>query len=250
MRTGCRRFSANTAARHDPRGQNSAFSKPHGRKTNFTLAEPDFGLYVRIVVSALTPSQGQLLDFILSRWEAGEVLPSSREITSRFGWSSPRAASDALDVLKRKGFLASDAGSSRKYRLTEQAAGMPVLGDIPAGFPVDGLESQEERFALNPASFGVRDRKSAFFLRVRGDSMIGRRIFDGDLVLVERNARPGHLSIVAALIDQQVTLKTLIHEEGNATWLRSENPTSPDLIPLLNLEIQGVARGVIRPLKP
>ena len=80
--------------------------------------------------------------------------------------------------------------------------------------------------------------------------MIGRRIFDGDLVLVERTARPGHLSIVAALIDQQVTLKTLIHEEGNAAWLRSENPTSPDLIPLQDLEIQGVARSVIRPLKP
>jgi repressor LexA len=250
LRTGCRRLPANTAARSVPRGQNFAFSKPYGRKTNLKLVEPNSELYVRIVVSALSPSQKQLLDFILSRWEAGEVLPSSREITNRFGWSSPRAASDALDVLKRKGFLANDVGSSRKYRLTEQAVGLPVLGEIPAGFPVDGLESHEERFTLNPASFGVRDRKSAFFLRVRGDSMIGRRIFDGDLVLVERTARPGHLSIVAALIDQQVTLKTLIHEEGNAAWLRSENPTSPDLIPLQDLEIQGVARSVIRPLKP
>lgn len=196
-------------------------------------------------MSLLTDTQHQVLKFIISRWEAGEALPSAREIMSHLGWSSPKAATDVLDALKRKGLLASDSDSSRKYRLTALAIGLPVLGEIPAGFPVDGQEMQEEYFTLAPDSFGVCDRASAFFLRVKGDSMIGRKIFDGDLVLVEKSEQPRHQDIVAALIDNESTLKTLIRENGKV-WLRSENPTYPGLIPAHDLQIQGVARGVIR----
>ncbi len=199
-------------------------------------------------MNALTDIQQQVLRFILSRWDAGEALPSSREIINHFGWSSPKAATDVLDTLKRKGLLASDSYSSRKYRLTELAIGLPILGEIPAGFPVDSQEIQEEYFTLNPASFGIIDRATAFFLRVKGDSMIGRKIFDGDLVLVEKTGQPRHQDIVAALIDNESTLKTLIHENGKV-WLRSENPAYPDLIPFQELQIQGIVRGVIRPLK-
>lgn len=199
-------------------------------------------------MNPLTDNQQLVLRFILSRWDAGEALPSSREIMNQFGWSSPKAATDVLDALKRKRLLASDSYSSRKYRLTELAIGLPILGEIPAGYPVDSQEMQEEYFTLNPASFGIVDRATAFFLRVKGDSMIGRKIFDGDLVLVEKFGQPRHQDIVAALIDNESTLKTLIRENGKA-WLRSENPAYPDLIPFQELQIQGVARGVIRHLK-
>jgi len=195
----------------------------------------------------LSHSQQQVLDFILSRWDAGEGLPSSREISGQFGWSSPRAATDALAVLKRKSMLADDPGSSRKYRLTDRASGLPILGEIPAGSPVGALPEQEEFFALNLTSFGIRDRAKSFILRVKGDSMIGRRIFDGDLVLVEKSGEAHHRDIVAALIDQEVTLKTFIVDDGQAC-LRSENPAYPDPVPSQELEIQGIARGVIRPL--
>lgn len=164
------------------------------------------------------------------------------------GWSSPKAATDVLDVLKRKGLVASDCSSSRKYRITELATGLPILGDIPAGFPIDSQEVQDSYFSLNPTSFGIIDRSTAFFLRVKGDSMIGRKIFDGDLVLVERSRQPRHQDIVVALIDNESTLKTLIHENGNFC-LRSENPVYPDLLPIQELQIQGVALGVIRHLK-
>lgn len=199
-------------------------------------------------MTSLTDSQQNTLRYILSKWEAGEALPSCREISGCFGWSSPKAASDVLKALKRKGFLASDPNSTRKYRITEKALGIPILGDIPAGLPRDSVETHEEQFNFRPASFGVRDRASAFLLRVRGDSMIGRHIFDGDLVLVERSTEPRHRSIVAALIDNAVTLKTFIRENGKA-WLRSENSDYPDIFPLHDLQIQGIARGVIRPLK-
>ena len=196
-----------------------------------------------------TNSQQDVLKFILQRWDAGEALPSCREIARHFNWSSPKAASDVLDALKRKGYLASDLESSRKYRLTEQSIGLPVLGEIPAGPPASTVESREEYLALNPSSLGVRDRTAAFLLRVTGDSMVGRQIFDGDLVLVEKSSRPKHQNIVAALIDNEVTLKTLIKEDGNA-WLQSENPKYPNIHPLEDLQIQGVVRAVVRQLTP
>jgi repressor LexA len=198
-------------------------------------------------MTSRTDIQQNVLRFILLRWEAGEALPSCREICSRFRWSSPKAATDVLEALKRKGYLASDRESTRKYRLTEQALGLPILGEIPAGFPIDAQETRDEQFTLSPAAFGVRDRACAFFLRVKGDSMIGRHIFDGDLVLVEKSAQARHRNIVAALIDNEVTLKTLVQENGKA-WLMSENPEYPSLIPFQDLQIQGIARGVIRPL--
>jgi repressor LexA len=198
-------------------------------------------------MNSLSHSQQQVLNFILSWWEAGKALPSAREIGGKFGWSSPKAATDALAVLKRKGLLASDPGSGRKYRLTERASGLPVLGEIPAGNPIEALPEHDEYFAFSLASFGIQNRADSFLLRVKGDSMIGRQIFDGDLVLVEKSGQPNHRDIVAALIDREVTLKTFSLEHGQAC-LRSENPAYPDPVPSQELQIQGIARGVIRPL--
>ncbi len=79
--------------------------------------------------------------------------------------------------------------------------------------------------------------------------MIGRKIFDGDIVMLESGAALSHESIVAALIDNESTLKTLLIRDGRA-WLRAENPLYPDLTPAWDLQIQGVARAVIRRLSP
>jgi repressor LexA len=196
----------------------------------------------------LTNIQDKVFQFIVSRWEAGESLPSCREIAAQFGWTSPKSASDALDVLKRKGLLNPVSTSSRRYRITPQIMGIPIRGVVPAGIPVDQTETHDEHFFMSPLAFGIHDRNSAFMLRVNGDSMIGRHIFSGDLIILEKSVNARHLNIVAALIDNEVTLKTLVIEK-NQSWLRSENPDYPDVLPLQELQIQGVARGVIRPLK-
>jgi repressor LexA len=78
--------------------------------------------------------------------------------------------------------------------------------------------------------------------------MVGRQIFDGDIVILEQGASPQDGDVVAALIDNESTLKTFVRK-GNNTWLRAENPRYPDLIPALDLRVQGVARAVIRFLK-
>ncbi|MGL4400088.1 MAG: LexA family protein [Luteolibacter sp.] len=139
-----------------------------------------------------------------------------------------------------------NTGCSRSLRLARKAKiGVPLLGSIVAGFSDTQDLEQAEQLQLDPATFGIRNPTDAFALRVRGDSMTGRRFFHGDLVLLDRSARPKNQDVVAALIDQECTLKTLIIENGK-TWLKAENPAYPNLIPAHDLQIQGVAKAVIR----
>jgi repressor LexA len=193
----------------------------------------------------LTEKQRDVLDFFIQRWERGESLPTHREICAHFGFASPKAAADHINSLKKKGYLMEDLHHSRGVCLTERSMGIPVLGEIQAGLPVSPEQPSEDFLALTSRSFGLTDRRNAFFLRVKGDSMIGRHIFEGDLVLVEKSDKCRHHDVVAALIDNESTLKTLIRQDGRI-WLRSENPNYSDLIPGWDLQIQGVARSVIR----
>lgn len=137
------------------------------------------------------------------------------------------------------------ARSIRLIRRTPQ--GIPVLGTIAAGFPEASETNNRGYLNINAASFGIPNPRHAFALRVRGDSMAGRYLFDGDVVLFDSSLHPKHKDIVAALIDQECTLKTLILKNGIA-WLKAENPAYPDLIPATELTIQGVAKALIRHL--
>lgn len=151
---------------------------------------------------------------------------------------------------------ASPGGSLRRFPLaaTERLAGVgqravvdiPVFGAIPAGPPQ--LRSQESAgcLSVDVATLNVPPSPRLFALQVRGDSMTGRHILDGDLVVVEhgRNPKPG--DVVAALIDGESTLKTFIQERGRPPCLRAENPRYPQLHPAQELVIQGVVVQVIR----
>jgi len=193
----------------------------------------------------LTEKQRDVLDLFIQRWERGESLPTHREICAHFGFASPKAAADHINSLKKKGYLMNDLTHSRGVCLTQRAMGIPFLGEIQAGLPVSAEQPSEDFLPLSPRAFGLSNRRNAFVLRVKGDSMIGRQIFEGDLVLVEKSDKCMHRDVVAALIDNESTLKTLIRQDGRI-WLRSENPKYSDLIPGWDLQIQGVARSVIR----
>jgi repressor LexA len=135
---------------------------------------------------------------------------------------------------------------ARSLRLAKKPkSGVPLLGSIAAGFSNTSDSEQPEHLQLDPKAFGIKNPSDAFALRVRGDSMTGRQFFHGDLVLLDRSATPRNQDVVAALIDQECTLKTLVKKDGKI-WLKAENPAYPDLIPAHDLEIQGVARAVIR----
>ena len=187
-----------------------------------------------------------LLAFLEVREAAGVPPPSIREVCQIMGYRSTNAAMKLIRRMQEQGEVIYATGCSRSLRLARKAdAGVPVLGSIPAGFSDSSDPQNPEHFHLNPKTFGIKNPADAFALRVRGDSMTGRQFFDGDLVLLDRAATPKNQDVVAALIDQECTLKTLILKNGKA-WLKAENPAYPDLIPVHDLEIQGVAKAVIR----
>ncbi len=196
-------------------------------------------------MDGLTQRQFQILEFLISRWESGASLPTHREICGHFNFASPKAAADHLAALKEKGYLQSGPGSARSIQLTPKALGIPVLGAIPAGLSIATHEYEEATLPLNPLSYGIKNRSNAFLLRVRGDSMEGRHIHDGDLVLLEKTTEVKNQDVVAALIDNESTLKTFIRG-ADRCWLQSENPKYPEMHPIHNLQVQGVARSVIR----
>jgi len=198
------------------------------------------------MAAQLTARQSEVLAFITDREARGNTPPTYREICQRFGYKSTKAAADHVAALERKGLVSRERGRARGLRLTSNVGGLPLVGVIPAGMPRDAFPHWGEALAVDPRVYGVHDPSKAYAIRVTGDSMLGRQICDGDIVVMEKDAIPRHGDIVAALLDNEVTLKTFVRE-GSKVWLRAENPNCRlVLLPVMELRIQGVARGILR----
>jgi repressor LexA len=187
-------------------------------------------------VKGMTGRQRQVLEFIRSFSERHGVPPAVREIGERFGFTA-RAAFDHLKALERKGMLerrVTGKRASRTLVLPDRRAGgrgraeIPILGRIAAGVPITAVENREDGIPLRPEWLGAQG-EDVFALRVRGDSMIGAHIVDGDLVLVRRqdSATPG--DIVAAMLDGESTVKRFART-GGTVELRPEHPTMRPIV--------------------
>src|SRR3989449_5213200 len=203
----------------------------------------------------LTAIQRRVFDFVRNKLIAGRPAPTLREVAARFGWSSKRAAECHIEALIRKGRLTSEPGKARSLRLKDAAQAVrravveiPLFGSIPAGFGADREQEADECIPVTIDSLGFKPTRNTFALRVSGDSMIGKHICDGDLVVFEHGPEPRPGQVVAALIDRKNTLKTFVVKNGKP-FLRAENPKYPDLIPSEELVIQGVVRAVLRRLE-
>ncbi|HXR48513.1 MAG TPA: transcriptional repressor LexA [Candidatus Limnocylindrales bacterium] len=206
-------------------------------------------------MTGLTKAQHRVLDFIQTEINAGRPAPSLREIAGRFGFAAHRAAADHLEALKRKGFIESEPGKARALRVTSPLAKLrsrmvdiPLFGVIPAGLPQPREQDAEGCVSVDVESIGFKPTRNTFALRVTGDSMIGRHVLDGDIVVLEHGPEPRNGQVVAALIDGESALKTFVVKNGK-TWLRAENPKYPKLIPTEELMIQGVFKALIRKAK-
>ena len=200
-------------------------------------------------MSTLTSRQQQVLDFIAESVTQSGMVPSTREIQQHFGFASQTAAVNHLRALERKGVIQRSAGKARAVALTshlerERIIDVPIYGQIAAGYAGSVEQENDGMVSIDAASAGVEKGKRVFALKVRGDSMTGAGINDGDLVILEhREPAPG--AVVAALIDGETTLKRYVHQHGRP-YLKAENPLFPDLIPVRELLIQGVMVALIR----
>jgi repressor LexA len=200
----------------------------------------------------LTPAQQRIFDFVRHEIRSGRPSPTQREIATHFNFKSHRAAACHLEAIKRKGFLQSDRGKARSLRIIAEfghsqnpIVDIPVFGSIPAGFSSQHEQQAEGYVSIDLETVGYGSNRDFFALRVRGDSMTGRHILPGDIVVFEHGREPRSGDIVAALIDRESTLKTFVMRNGKA-FLRAENPRYPDFIPSEELMIQGVFRALIR----
>ena len=207
-------------------------------------------------IEGLGPRQRKILEFILGAVEHRGYPPSVREIAEAVGLASPSTVHAHLEALQKKGYLRKDATKPRAIQISyapgvgpAQSRGatrhVPLVGRIAAGSPTQALEEIEDVMEL-PASI-VGDG-TLFMLRVKGDSMIDAGIHDGDFVVVRKqdDATPG--SIVAALLDDEATVKTLVRQ-GPRTLLKAENPAyAPIEVNSENGRIMGKVVALLRSL--
>lgn len=200
----------------------------------------------------LTERQQQVLDYVRTHQEAQGTTPSLREIARHFGFRSMTAAADHVRALRRKGMLSGTPRRARALQIVSplrawrrRVADIPIYGAIPAGFAEDRRQEARGCVSIDIDTLGIRPTPRTFALEVQGDSMVGRHILHGDLVVLEHGMTPRPGDVVAALIDNESTLKTFLVNRGKP-YLRAENPKYPDLIPAGELVIQGVMVALIR----
>jgi len=198
----------------------------------------------------LTERQRDVLGFISGRIEADGVAPTLQEIADAFGFRSTASAQKHVAHLERKGFLQREKHQKRGLVLPQTpatsvaaAAELPLYGVVAAGAPIESIPDDEQIFV--PADF-LR-AGDHYVLRVRGDSMIGDGVHDGDLVVIQRAESAPDGEMVVALVGDEVTLKRIYREGTSTVRLQPANPTLPTMIAAAaEVQVQGIVVGLLR----
>jgi len=201
----------------------------------------------------LTVRQRRVLEVIRNSVDRRGYPPSLREIGEAVGLTSPSSVAHQLSTLERKGFLRRDPHRPRAIEVVSpdapadmrgyrggatpedesavfdetgmgdqrpEASYVPVLGRIAAGVPILAEETVDEVFPLPKQIVG---EGSLFLLKVVGDSMVDAAICDGDWVVVRQQPTADNGDIVAAMLDNEATVKTFKRKDGKV-WLLPHNP--------------------------
>ncbi len=175
----------------------------------------------------VTPRQQEVLDFIRHFISANKYPPTIREISDAFD-VSVKAAHDHVRALEKKQMIRYDANRSRTIEVLHEGVSethesvreIPLVGSVAAGLPVLAEENYEGTVSI-PSS--MLRGGSYFALRVRGDSMSGAGILDGDLAVIAQQSVAENGEIVVAMVDEAVTIKRF-YRERSRVQLKAENP--------------------------
>lgn len=173
----------------------------------------------------LTPRQKSVLDYIVAYQQAHHIAPTVREIAAHLGLQSPGGIHRILNILKERGCILADSGKKRSWRLAGElpGRGIPVVGAIAAGIPIEAVENIEEALRVDPALFGC---DGCFGVRVRGDSMTGVHITEGDIAIIRPQPQVENDEIAAVVVRDmfvEATLK-IVRRNKTSLTLKSANP--------------------------
>ena len=190
----------------------------------------------------LTEQQFKIFDVIKGHVNDYGYPPTRAEIAKIMGFKSVNAAESHIKALVKKGVLLKVPDSSRGLKLVEEYSGIPIVGRVAAGSPISAVENIEKYIPTNPISSPVD-----FFLRVKGDSMKDIGIIENDLVGVKKASTAENGSVVVARLEDEVTLKRFVQENGKIK-LVAENKNYDDILIDQNsgFSLEGVAVGVVR----
>ncbi len=199
----------------------------------------------------LTAKQRKVLEFLREFAFSRSFAPTAREVADRFGIAEKNAFY-SMELLKRKGYIRRHRKSPRRIEFLGEAAlpsplRIPVLGRVPAGSPREAIEFAEEELLMDPSLTGEGE---IFSLRVKGDSMEGAHICEGDYVLVRAQETAEDGEIVVAVVDGEATVKR-IRRRKEGVRLEPANPAySPLDVPegSPSFRIAGKVVGVFRKL--
>ncbi|MER6210878.1 transcriptional repressor LexA [Streptomyces sp. NPDC001642] len=200
----------------------------------------------------LTQRQAAIVRYIREAVDRQGYPPSMREIGQAVHLASTSSVAHQLMALESRGVLFRDPHRPRAYRVrstwapeldgrTGTQVDVPLVGRIAAGAPLLAEEMVEDVYSMPRQVVGDGD---LFALTVVGDSMTGAAICDGDIVTVRRQDSADHGDIVAALLDDEATVKVLRRQDGQV-WLMPRNPAY-EPIPGDEAQILGKVVGVLR----
>ncbi|MFI5476632.1 transcriptional repressor LexA [Streptomyces cacaoi] len=206
----------------------------------------------RTAEGELTSRQSAIVRYITETVDRQGYPPSMREIGQAVELASTSSVAHQLMALERKGVLYRDPHTPRAYRVrpswapelgsrSEAPVDVPLVGRIAAGAPLLAEEMVEDVYSMPRQIVGDGE---LFALTVVGDPMIDAAICDGDIVTVRKMDCADHGDIVAALLDDEATVKVLRRQEGQV-WLMPRNPAYQP-IPGDQAQILGKGVGVLR----
>ena len=202
----------------------------------------------------LTFKQEKILDTIKKFIAEKGYSPTIRELCALCKLNSTATMFVHLKNLTQKGYINQTGSKFRTIELVvpneydkrnnnDNVVSVPLLGKVAAGNPIEAIENPDEYFSL-PKEF-IPMNHEVFTLKVSGDSMINVGIFDGDIVVVEKNRTANNGEIVVAMTDEnEVTLKRFYKEKDHIR-LQPENDYLEPII-LKNVTILGKAIGLYR----
>ncbi len=189
----------------------------------------------------LTKRQKEIVDFLDDYIAERGYAPTLEEIGAQFQLSSLATVHKHLKNLQDKGLIKRKWNHSRALELVPQkrkaaAVELPLLGRVAAGVPIEAIETPE---TIAVPEDLVRREKS-YVLRVKGDSMVGDGILDGDYIVVEERPHAENGETVVALIDGEATVKKFFREKGGRIRLQ---PANERMAPILVREKDFTTRG-------